>query len=433
MKHGFTLMELLVYMAILGIIVLIAGEAFSNSTKFRVRTQNMLKASQEAENVGTLFKDDVSQLGAKATMDAAAYGFYPRVYMDPANSDEGLKDSSSYAVSSIDAAHDRLSFKRVRYTDAGAYESVDSVVWKTEGKTLFRSCVTLEGTASTSCPSNEPLSVEMATGVDTFKVMPATPGATSAASVIFPTPTVPPAAANKNFKLIPKIGDDDFLFLTVDPAEGGTSVALTGFATNYDFENEVPLLSEKKGNQVFVGEKNTVSGVWNAQCSRFSLQPDVEYELSFSMPFASDDVSRMFVPGRDHMSVGFRKITDGKRPAQINDFLFFPPTMNGASAGKRTMRFSVKEAVNDVCIAFTFSSYSPIAASGKIQFNDIVFKKVETSNYKFVASTIAVTEKKNVKAFRLRMSVSRGAHGDGRGETGDITLIVPTPSNGPRD
>lgn len=62
-----------------------------------------------------------------------------------------------------------------------------------------------------------------------------------------------------------------------------------------------------------------------------------------------------------------------------------------------------------------------------------MFKKVESSNYKFVASTIAVSEKKNVKALRLRMSVSRGAHGDGRGETGDVTLIVPTPSNGPRD
>ncbi len=433
MKRGFTLMELLVYMAILGIIVLIAGEAFSNSTKFRVRTQNMLKASQEAENVGTLFKEDAAQLGAKASLDVTTYGLYPRVYMDPTNSDNDLKDSSSYAVTAIDAAHDMLTFKRVRYTDAGAYEAVDSVVWKTEGKTLYRSCKTVEGTASSSCPNDEPSTVEMATGVDTFKVMPATPGATSAAAVIFPAPAVPPATENKEFKLIPRYGEGDFLFLTVTPVEGGTSVALTGFATNYDFENEAPLLNQKLGNQVFLGEKNSTTAVWNAQCSRFSLQPDVEYELSFSMPFASDDVSRMFVPGRDHMSVGFRKIADGKRPAQINDFLFFPPTMSGASAGKRTMRFSVKEAVNDVCIAFTFSTYSPVAASGKIQFNDVVFKKVESSNYKFVASTIAVSEKKNVKALRLRMSVSRGAHGDGRGETGDVTLIVPTPSNGPRD
>lgn len=46
-------MELVVYIAMIGIVVLIAGEAFSNSTKFRVRTQNMLKASEETSNVAT--------------------------------------------------------------------------------------------------------------------------------------------------------------------------------------------------------------------------------------------------------------------------------------------------------------------------------------------------------------------------------------------
>ena len=40
-KSGFTLMELLVYIAIVGIVVIVAGQAFSNSTKMRVRTQSM--------------------------------------------------------------------------------------------------------------------------------------------------------------------------------------------------------------------------------------------------------------------------------------------------------------------------------------------------------------------------------------------------------
>ena len=44
-RAGFTLMELMVYIAIVGIVVIVAGQAFSNSTKMRVRTQSMLKAS----------------------------------------------------------------------------------------------------------------------------------------------------------------------------------------------------------------------------------------------------------------------------------------------------------------------------------------------------------------------------------------------------
>ncbi|WP_294112494.1 type II secretion system protein [uncultured Fibrobacter sp.] len=430
MKRGFTLMELMVYMAILGIIVLIAGEAFSNSTKFRIRTQNMLKASQEAENVGMLFKEDVAQMGAKATLSASTYGFYPRVYMDPTNADNDNIDSSSFSITATDLAHDKIAFKRVRYNN-GAYEAIDSVVWETIDKKLYRSCKTVFGTATEDCPDDEPLSVEMATGVDTFKVTPATPGATEATSIIFPVQPTPPAPANKEFRLIPRVGEDNFFFVTVSPSDGGTTVSLTGLATNYDFENEAPLLDHKNGNQVFIGEKNSTSGKWNVLCYEFSLEPNIEYEIAFSMPY-SNDAARMFVPGRDHLSIGFRKMDDGRRPSQLEDFLFFPSVSNVASI-KRSMRFTVKEAIEDVCMAITFATYSPVAASGTIRFSDFLFKKVESANYNFDGATIATTEKKNVKAMRLRLSVSRGAHGDGRGETGDITLVVPTPSNGPRD
>ena len=48
-KSGFTLIELLVYMGIIGVVVIIAGQAFSDSTKVRVRTENMIKANAVAE------------------------------------------------------------------------------------------------------------------------------------------------------------------------------------------------------------------------------------------------------------------------------------------------------------------------------------------------------------------------------------------------
>ena len=101
-KSGFTLMELLVYMAIVGIIVVIAGEAFSNSTKFRIRTDNMIKATQVAENVGMLLKDDLAQMGAKSSLESVGastsdyfdVSHISDVYMDPDNAIDLKKDSS---------------------------------------------------------------------------------------------------------------------------------------------------------------------------------------------------------------------------------------------------------------------------------------------------------------------------------------------------
>ena len=104
-KSGFTLMELVVYMAMIGIVVLVAGQAFSDSTKFRVRTQNMLRASEEAENVANLFKDDVAQMGAKASLEYKASSetdsFYmanlSSIYMNPT---AVSPDSSSFRIGS---------------------------------------------------------------------------------------------------------------------------------------------------------------------------------------------------------------------------------------------------------------------------------------------------------------------------------------------
>ena len=98
-------MELLVYMAIVGIVVVIAGEAFSHSTNFRIRTDNMIKATQEAENVAMLIKEDFSQMGAKSSLEGIVEGGNDQfsevkklVYMDPDNATVDSRDSSSFTM-----------------------------------------------------------------------------------------------------------------------------------------------------------------------------------------------------------------------------------------------------------------------------------------------------------------------------------------------
>ena len=93
------------------------------------------------------------------------------------------------------------------------------------------------------------------------------------------------------------------------------------------------------------------------------------------------------------------------------------------------MRFSVGEKIDKVCLAFTFVSYSPIAANGKVTISELRLKKVESSNYKFdyPDGALDVKDKANVKALRLVFGVQRN------GEEGSDTLIVRIPSNGPKD
>ena len=92
------------------------------------------------------------------------------------------------------------------------------------------------------------------------------------------------------------------------------------------------------------------------------------------------------------------------------------------------MRFTVPEEIDDVCIAFTFSFYSPLAHDGTLTIENLRLRKVASSTYQFNEGYAPLLrDKKNVKAFRLVLSVINN------GEVGSDTLVISTPSNGPSD
>ena len=438
-------MELMVYIAILGVIVIVAGKAYSNSTKFRIRTQNMLKANEVAETVATMFVDDVAQTGAKSYKTAGGASTPDKfeqsslVYMDPTGS---VPDSSSFTVVRRNNG-DSLVIRRVRYSSDGYYEAVEEVKWYKRQKSIYRSCQTIDiadgATAPDECPSENVPEVEIISNVDSFIVVPAHPvvigdGSTSAATKSIVLPEVNAGAAEYPFKLVSRYGTGssgtEYMALVSSPKDGGNNQELRGFKTNYDKSALSENASGKKIEQVFVARANTgltaISGDdWKNLCSKVTLDPSTEYEISFKIPYSKDN-SRLFCPGRDHAAVGFRTLT-GDKIAGLPDFLFYPP-LDKSEPQRRAFRFRPETSVKNVCLAFTFASYAP-EEGGRVTIDELRLRKVESSNYNFDDKSYdpSTTDKQNVKAFQLRVVVNIG------GEKGEITQVAPAPSNGPGD
>lgn len=489
-KAGFTLMELMIYMGIVGIVVVIAGEAFSNATKFRVRTDNMIRANQEAENVGTIFKEDVEQLGTKNSLEKkpsvsdsipfdTALIVSKKVFMDPDNSDDNKKDSSSFTIKKVTNGSKTFSdftFRRTRYSDEGIFQAIEEIHWYVEDGFLKRTCKVLETAKSYTLPADDPCTgvdddtnpIEMASGVSKFNVEPASPDTAENYTQMFPTP-----GSDNKFILFPRresggeYDGSDFnrnfvSFNSLNEAGealgAGNEISLSGFWANYqnkedDIDDAILAKGSQRVNQAIAinnVDYNISDYDWKTLCiekGKLSFLPNKVYEISFEVTKqSSGDRSSTFVPDRDHMSVGFRRATGGYVTAKKNshrvilpDFLFYPPLDNnhGEGAGKRSMRFTVPERVDNVCLAFTFAFYSPLVAQGHVSISDLKVSRVAFANYKFnnfnteLASNIK--EKKNVKALKLQLQISRGAKGNGKGETGDVNLIIPIPSNGIRD
>jgi hypothetical protein len=337
-----------------------------------------------------------------------------------------------------------FTFRRVRYGSAGKYEAVEEIVWYLDGTTLKRRCQILSkatGASDNDCaPSSATgtdllkYDVEMATRVDSFKVQPAVPSVLESEGL-----QMFPPSNGSVFRLIARAGDVGFSPLSIGAA--GTSISLSNFASNYDPSATNNVKADITKNEVYVVEGVAAAGDWKTLCgsgshNHFTFEPGLEYEISFTVATPgtkeSPDESETFVPGVDHMAVGLRGADGGnlgQKISSVDDFLFFPPGIEDANTVKRTVRFSVPESVN-ACIAFTFSFFSPVAPGGSITIGNVKLNKVATSNYEFSNSTFFVpkADKKNVKAFKLKLQISRGV-----GETGRIDMVIPTPSNGPKD
>lgn len=444
-KSGFTLMELMVYIAILGIIVIVAGQAYSNSTKMRIRTHSMLKASEVAENVEALLKEDVAQMGAKSAVDLAAasangdaFVLKSEVFIHPTDpaAPEDI-DSSSYELSKAEFGTDldKLALRRVRYSNAGEYLSTDEISWyaKTDKK-LYRSCKTLDGDADGDDCTEEGVEVEIAEGVEEFRVLEAKPKVLVAENALFPH--YPGDLTKKSFRFIPyENTSEQFLLASSAPVEGGNTVSLMNMVTNYN--GGVGVVSDPIKHMFFLAESvasaDDATTEWKG-CKSFHFRKGSTYEISFEMPDMGQQL-RMFRPGVDHFAVGIRDVS-GAAPAlvpDVPDFLIYPPA-NENGAGKRVVSFMTnglddgeggKVDVTAGCVTFTVSLFSPTVSLQPISLTNIRVRLINDGNYTFDAAYTPLTvDKKNVKAFRIEMKVTKN------GEGTNAQVVIPVPSNG---
>ena len=437
-KKGFTLVELLVYMAIIGIVVVVAGQAFSNSTEDRIRTQNMLKANAVAEQVGLLLRDDLAQMGAKSSVDINGF----ERYMNATISED---DSSSFDYQP--GNYDKIKTLRVVNDTNGAYQRVEEVTWyvgylkdkqgreQTENPILFRSCKTRDRRVGTqepeNCPESGNLPIQVADGVTKFKVTPATPNLSGGDKKIFPENN------NGLFRMVSRSdGIKNIVPVSVSPQpdESAETVArLSGFVTNYQ---EHPTSNTNVAyHQVYVLESGSVSWHWY-DCARIPIKKGATYEISFSMP-VNEDASRMFRPGKDHFAVGIRDTRENlfEKISDVPDVLVYPPQAFEGN-GVRKMRFSsnvVKDksqGETNVCIVFTFATFSPLVGMGALTISDLKVKEIADDNYSFNPGyNPKLEDKPFVRAFKLELQVTRYVK-SGKPVSGEATLVAPVPSNG---
>ena len=444
-------MELMVYIAILGIIVIVAGQAFSGSTKMRVRTQSMLKANEEAESVGSLLKEDLEQIGAKSSKEESATSgddvfsaVVTDVYMDPDASADNKRDSSSFKIEKSDDGTSDFTFRKIHFKEDGTYLSVEEVRWFVSDGNLKRSCWTVKKKAGYALSEDDPCvkekadeaeSVIVAENVTAFTVLAGKPSVKEEDTQLFPR-------SGDEFMFLPRFGEPHYNLLTV--TNYGTYSVLTGFATNFNLttneSNTISESSEMERNQVFAAEyeSGVTPGVmtWKSYCAKegnkFTFYPKEIYEIYFELPKPTViDKMSMFKPEQDFLSVGFRTVNGGASSI-LNDFNFYPSVKLAGGAESRSLRFDVQDTLKDMCLAMTFASYSPVAPEGSLTVENLKVRKIATGNYSFDESwnteEIAnIKEKKNVKALRVSLTVRKN------GEAGQVEQVVLLPSNGPRD
>lgn len=421
-KSGFTLMELMVYCGLIGIVVLVAGQAYSDSAKFRVRSEAMTKSSAEANAAATLLQDDLMQMGAKSAFNdyVTAQNHAAQVYLNPT-----ANDHSSFFLNN---ARDSIVFRKVTYLPSGEAEYAQQVSWYKQGNTLFRSCSTMVRLKSSSpespadCPAandvQNPRVVRVAEGIESFSLEAGRRLQDGRAKNV----TKPDSGffgEGQYFTFASRAGTDGYQQLTVEANQSTNKIS--GFASNYEMTEGSDVLT----SQIYMVNLNPENPDW-LQCLAFTFEPRITYGVAFKILAPSSNVSinqmRNFQAGIDHIGVGFREKGSGEVFDALPDNIVYPAQTENDLG--RYFEFSVADSVTNACLVFTFALYSPSSFKGWLNISDVSIFRRDGGDFDFTAQYTNAEDKVLIKAFRLKLDVKV------KGEITKIEKIIPTPNNG---
>jgi len=429
MKRAFTLIELVVYMAIMGFIIIVAGRVFSDSAKMRVRSQNMIKNSEELGRLSDLIKEDVAQMGTKAygKSSASSYQFdvATKVYWDLS-----AADSSSYVLSKN---HDSLFFRKMAFNQNGSYAGVREINWYFKDKKIYRSCQTVSGTEDPAeCPTSKPDTVLMGSNISRLEFFPSKPGMPPGSSSSVASDILFTSNADNEFDFKPQQSDGDIVSIQIKD-EGNNTQSVSG-------------IYEK--NSSTSGKKRAVLCLAEAgSCIERLFLKGETYAIEFEMPFVrgeqGDSIGSQFLLGEDHLAIGLRKGDYSKFPDSLApppDVLIYPPQSNENLL--RHIEFTPKKDIS-ASVVLTFAFYSEKAYLGRLMFKDFkVFRKNDEAfhfpkgDYGTEAANISekYKQKKNAKAFEMILELENRGEKSGtvaKDENGNEKgMVILTPNNG---
>jgi len=442
----------------------------------------MVKTSEEVGKVSHLIKEDISQMGVKAwgqvnssnSNSSSSYTPYyvhnvgkdnPKIYWSASSS---LGDSSSYALYHRDGPTagtfcDKIVFRKAVFDTIGRFIGIREIEWEAiksaNSCKLVRRCATLEG--QSNCPAGATCAPAGA-DIDA-SVCPTKANASAADSVVI-------AENVKNFNIIPSkpgmagntqdtLFKGPFKFSSVGTVTASISDGNDTSVTISDFAQNSPSATGGGYNGLCLAE---ASG-----CRSFTFIKDETYVIEFKMPFAStsgDETeqqkifnSTQFVPGRDHLAIGFRTVTGGPISNAPKDILFFPAQSDEAANLKRSLEFSMKDTIWNASIVMTIAYYPPEGSSGQVngaeamlKFKDFkIFRKADETfhfpkpgdsdyNEKYGTQEESddkrIWQKTNAKAFELILEIENKGEKSGTysiDKAGNKKgMVIPTPNNG---